>query len=93
MHIIRMVIYVLVGVALFPILYYVVMYQLGLNINAPDTFVAVRVFFSGPMLVSLGILLLILSETRMNRIFAILFIGIGILWLFIIVQTVLNEAA
>ena len=93
MHIIRLLIYVLAGVALFPILYYVLMYQLGLNINAPDTFAVIRVVISGPMLVFLGILLLILFKTRMNRIFAILLVSIGIVWIFVIAQAVMSESA
>ena len=86
------IVYTLAVVSLIPIIYWVVMFQLELNVQAEDRFVSMRVIFSGPMLVFLGAFLLIFFRNFANRIFAILFIGVGVAWIIIIVRTIIGES-
>ncbi len=85
--------YALAAFFLFAILRYVFFFRLGFNPAADDAFVIIRVFFSGPILVLLGIFLSLKFHHLVHRIFGICFLLIGIGWIIELIRTVIEEAA
>lgn len=77
---------------LFPILRYVILFEWNVNPNADDQLVVFRVFFSGPILVLTGLLLLLKYKRTIHRLPAIIFFTAGCVWIIAILRAFLEEA-
>jgi len=87
-------IYSMAAIFLFAILRYVTFYVLRFNPGADDRLIGIRVFFSGPGLVIIAIVIFIFKfNTTVHRVFGILFFLIGVAWLIFLIRTVIQEAA
>jgi len=58
-----------------------------------DALVTVRVIFSAPFLIALGILLLAKFKNRVHRTFGLIFLAGGIVWAIEIAKTIIEEGA
>lgn len=75
------------------ILRYVVYYSIGLCPDAPDKFVVPRVFFSGPILLIVGLVLLVKFKRLVHRLFGLLFLAGGVIWMVLLAKEIIEEAA
>ena len=86
------ILYILIVLALFPILRYIVVFQL-LNLNyLEDRFIVPRIIFSGPGLIIIGIILISNFKSSINKSLGGLSILTGIVWLIFIFKAILEEA-
>lgn len=72
-------IFLLLG-AFLPIAVYLYCYKLGFCKDAPDSLVVARVFFSAPILVTIGVLLLIFGRRRYEKTIGTMGLLIGLAW-------------
>jgi hypothetical protein len=78
----------------FAILRYLYIFLWNVNPTAEDKLVGVRVFFSAPMLIILGLLLITkFKGDVIHRIFGIVFLLSGIAWAIEIISTIIEESA
>lgn len=78
----------------FAILRYLYVFLWSVNPNAADKLVGVRVFFSAPMLILFGILLILkFKRDVVHRILGIVFLLSGIAWAIEIIRTIIEESA
>lgn len=78
----------------FPILRYILYFTFDLNPDAKDEFAVVRVFLSGPMLVLIGGLLVMMEFKNVyHRVFGMMFMIAGLTWITVIIKTAIDEAA
>ena len=78
----------------FAILSYLYVFLWNVNPTAEDKLVGVRVFFSAPMLMIFGILLVTkFKQDVIHRIFGIVFLLSGIAWAIEIIRTIIEESA
>lgn len=78
---------------LFAIVRYLFVFSWKSNSTASDELVMVRVFFSAPFLILLGLLLIVKFKERVHRSFGIMFTIAGIAWAIEIIKAFLEEAA
>jgi len=88
-----LIIYFLAGVCLIPIIRYLIVFVWTTNPDAEDYFVFVRLFLSAPILIALGVLLSLLFKGIVHRLFGVIFLLIGILWIIVLTTTLIGEAA
>lgn len=78
----------------FAILRYYYVFIWNTNPGAEDTLAGVRVFFSAPMLMLFGIIIILKYwKIMIHRILGILFLLSGIAWAIEIIRTIMKEAA
>jgi hypothetical protein len=78
----------------FAIVRYLYVFLWDVNPTAKDILIAVRVFFSAPILIISGILLIVMfKEDLIHRIFGVVFLLSGIAWAIEIAGTIVEEAA
>mgnify|MGYP000706140160 CR=1 FL=1 len=75
----------------YTILRYVFFYYFEFYINAPDKFVGIRVFLSGPFLILIGIILIAGFKSRIHKLSGYAFGFIGLIWIIWIVKTLLDK--
>ncbi len=86
------ILYILLFLVLYPILRYLVIFQI-LEINhINDRFIAPPILISGPGLIILGGAIMINSKSIMNKIVGLISILTGAIWLIFIIITILEEA-
>lgn len=88
-------VYLFAILALYPVARYLLVFQLELFSNdLTDKFIIARIFFSGPVLLIMGLILFFkYKKNIINRILGILFSIIGLFWIIEIVLTIIKEAA
>lgn len=78
----------------FPILRYILYFTFDLNPDAKDELALLRVFLSGPVLVLVGGLLVIIEFKNVyHRVFGLMFMIGGLAWITVIIKTAIEEAA
>jgi hypothetical protein len=78
----------------FAILRYVLFFTFNLNPAAEDRFVVIRVFFSGPVLMAIGVVLRTkFKESGWHRLFGVLFMMGGVVWMALLIKTAIEETA
>jgi len=91
------VLYLLGIVFLYPIMAHTLMYQLGYmtdELPHGKFWMYMQIFFSGPALIILGLVLYFkYGVFTLNKIFGVLFLIIGIYWLYTVISDVIKEAA
>ena len=81
---------------LYPVAAHILMYQLGYmtdKLPHGKFWIYTQIFFSGPALIILGLVLYFKYGKIINRILGILLITIALYWLYNIISDVINEAA
>ncbi len=93
-NIVTLAVYLLAVIALYPIARYLVVFKLDLLPGVEDGFIVARVFFSGPVLILTGLILFFQVDKKiLNRAFGFCFTSIGLIWMFKVAQTIIQEAA
>jgi hypothetical protein len=87
-----LIIYLLAGIFLIPIIWYLLVFVWTTNPDAQDYFVAARVFLSAPMLIFLGTLLILVFQGRVHRLFGAILLFIGILWILALLAALMEKA-
>jgi hypothetical protein len=85
--------YVLSFYALIPIIRYLLIYKLDVLPQWNDNYVLARIFFSGPILITIGIYLAIRYKKSVHGKLGVMLTVLGIIWLVAIGVTIYNEAA
>jgi hypothetical protein len=84
-------------VFLYPVMAHILMYQLGYmtdELPHGKYWMYMQIFFSGPALIILGLLLYFkYGGLTINKIFGVLFLIIGVYWLYNVISDVIKEAA
>jgi hypothetical protein len=84
-------------VFLYPVMAHILMYQLGYmtdELPHGKYWTYMQIFFSGPVLIILGLLLYFKYRgLTINKIFGVLFLIIGVYWLYNVISDVIKEAA
>jgi hypothetical protein len=81
---------------LYPVLAHILMYQLDIltdKLPHGKFWLYMQVFFCGPALIILGLILYFKFVSIINRIVAIMLLVIGFYWLYNVVVTIIKEAA
>jgi len=86
-------IYALATFFAFAILRYLVIFVWTQNPSGEDILVTTRVFFSAPVLILIGVLLLRKFKNLIHRLFGTLFLIVGTIWAVEILKTFFEEAA
>ncbi|WP_421798038.1 hypothetical protein [Haliscomenobacter sp.] len=68
-------------VAFLPIAIYLYCYKFGFCKDIPDSLVVARVFLSGPLLITLGVLFLIFGRRKHEKIIGTIGLVVGLAWL------------
>ena len=88
---------ILALVLLYPILAYVIMYDLALWVEKLPYnryWIFTQLFFSGPGLIAIGIVMILSTKVKViHQIWGGLLTLIGLLWVIEIITTIISEAA
>jgi len=82
-------------VCLYPVLAHIIMYKLDIFTNKLPHgafWELIQIFFSGPVLLIAGLLLLFRAKAILARILGLLLIGLSIYWLYGLVTEIINES-
>jgi hypothetical protein len=79
-------IYGVILFALFPLLQFEIYKATDTYEKADPFFIWFRIFFSGPLLLFLGIALIALFKDRVHKIFGFISIIIGVYWLILLIK-------
>src|SRR5688572_29814062 len=88
--------YLVATIFLYPIMAHILMYKLGFmtdKLPHGKFWMYMQIFFSGPALAILGLVLYFKYGGIVNRILGMLFFIIAIYWLYNIISDVIKEAA
>jgi hypothetical protein len=77
--------YMIAGLIVWPIARYLMSYGLVLGRDGRDEIVSLRVFFGGPLLIILGLMLALGFKTNIHRISGFIFGVVGLAWIALLV--------
>lgn len=82
---------------LYPVAAHILMYDIGYFVNKlphGQGWITVQVFLSGPLLVITGLIIYFkYGRLKLNKFSGILFVLIGVYWLYILLSDIIGEAA
>lgn len=76
----------------YAVLRYLSFFLGGLNLGATDEFVTIRVFFSGPLLIILGVILFLGFKHYVHKVLGTLFAFGGVAWAIVVIMAIAEES-
>ena len=89
-------VYLMAIIFLYPVMAHILMYQLGYmtdKLPHGKFWMYMQIFFSGPVLIVLSLLLFFKYKGVINRILAVFLLAIAVYWLYNLINDIIQESA